>query len=111
MASSSATEIRASSPNAFFDALFILHRGIEREYLPLAWPSHMQEVLVFTEVVGGLGDIAAAAKAIAVMQRMSPNLHFDWALPITKYCCDPLSFLQCDDPSKVRCREWGTSYD
>ncbi len=89
------------------EALFPLHRRIESQYRALPWPPHMQKIVVLTDVRGGRGDIVAAAKAIAIMQRISPTLSFDWVLlgpRLHQY--DPTSFLCCEDPSKVHMRSW-----
>lgn len=89
------------------EALFPLHRQIDSQYRALPWPAQMQKIVVFTNVRGGRGDIAAAAKAIALMQKLCPTLSFDWILlgeRSDQY--DLRSFLNCDDPSKIRIREW-----
>lgn len=89
------------------EALFPLHRQIDSQYRALPWPAQMQKIVVLTKVKGGRGDIAAAAKAIALMQKLCPTLTFDWVLQEARpdqY--DPMSFLNCDDPSKVRIRYW-----
>jgi hypothetical protein len=89
------------------EALFPLYRQIENQYLALPWPDKIQKIVVLTQVVGGRGDIAAATKAIAVMQRICPTLTFDWVLHDAKYNqYDPVSFLNCTDPSKVTARNW-----
>ncbi|NGX46591.1 MAG: hypothetical protein K940chlam2_01787 [Chlamydiae bacterium] len=85
------------------DALFPLHRQLEGQYRPLPWPAQMQRVVVLTEVKGGRGDIAAAAKAIGIMQRICPTLSFDWVLA-GGGGLDPISFSKCEDPSKVSIR-------
>lgn len=88
------------------DSLFPLHRQIESQYRTLPWPPQMQKIIVLTQVKGGRGDIAAAAKAIAFTQKLCPTLTFDWVLEgarLSQY--DPSSFLNCDDPSKVRIRQ------
>lgn len=67
----------------------------------------MQKIVVLTEVRGGRGDVASAAKAIALMQQIEPHLTFDWILQgarLDEY--DPLSFLSCDDQAKVSIRTW-----
>lgn len=87
------------------EALFPLHRRIESEYKALPWPSKMKEITVFTQVQGGKGDVAAAAKAIALMQNMCPTLHFDWFLHNTKLEKKDLEpFLNCKDRSQVTIR-------
>lgn len=87
-------------------SLFRLHRQLERLYLPLSWPSKMKNIVVFTEIVGGKGDIAASAKAIALMHEMYPELSFDWVLR-GSYVFDrynPRSFLT---GGNVKCiRTW-----
>lgn len=89
------------------EALFPLHRQIESQYRTLPWPDKIQKIVVLTQVQGGRGDIAAATKAIAVMQRICPNLTFDWVLQGAQYNqYDPISFLNCKDPSKVKARTW-----
>lgn len=86
-------------------SLFYLQRKIESQYLDLPWPAKIQNVVVMTEVMGGRGDIAAAAKAIAVMQQVCPELIFDWVLKEGhKY--DATTFLNCNDSSKITIREW-----
>ena len=89
------------------EALFPLHAQIDSQYRALPWPAQMQKIVVLTQVNGGRGDIAAAAKAIALMQKLCSTLTFDWVLQgarLDQY--DPISFLNCDDPSKVRIRYW-----
>ena len=93
--------------NNLDEALFPLHSQIDSQYRALPWPAQMQKIVVLTEVKGGRGDIAAAAKAIALMQKLCSTLTFDWVLQGARpdqY--DPMSFLNCDDPSKVRIRYW-----
>jgi hypothetical protein len=90
------------NPKNLHDALFPLHRQIESQYRDLPWPVQMQKIVVFTDVRGGRGDIAAAAKVIAIMQKICPLLTFDWILNSTKF--DAMSFLNCRDPSKVQVR-------
>lgn len=88
-------------------ALFPLRSQIDSQYRALPWPAQMQKIVVLTLVEGGRGDIAAAAKAIALMQKLCPTLTFDWVLQDTSHDrCDPVSFLNCDDPSKVHVRYW-----
>jgi hypothetical protein len=89
------------------EALFPLHRKIESQYSTLPWPAKMQKIIVLTQVTGGRGDIAAAAKTIALMQKLCPTLSFDWVLQGAEpgqY--DPMAFLNCNDPSKVGIRYW-----
>lgn len=89
------------------EALFPFHRQIESQYRALPWPDMIQKIVVLTQVQGGRGDIAAATKAIAVMQRMCPSLTFDWVLEGAQYNqYNPISFLNCQDPSRVRIRDW-----
>jgi hypothetical protein len=89
------------------EALFPLHRQIESCYCTLPWPTMMQKIVVVTDVRGGRGDIAAAAKAIALMQHMCPTLTFDWILQGTRIDqYDLMSFLNCNDLSRVHIREW-----
>ncbi len=85
------------------EPLFLPHRQLEGHYRSLPWPAQMQQVVILTHVTGGRGDVSAAAKTIAIMQRMCPTLSFDWVL-IGANRLDPMSFLHCDDPSKVRMR-------
>lgn len=61
-------------------SLFRLHRQLERLYLLLPWPPKIKNAVVFTDVIGGKGDLAASAKAIALMDEMHPELNFDWVL-------------------------------
>ena len=87
------------------DALFPLLRKIESSYRALPWPSQIKKIVVLTEVCGGRGDIAAAAKAIALMQKFSADLSFDWILKGTRLNEKDLrAFLDCDNPSKVHIR-------
>lgn len=87
------------------EILFPLHRQIERLYRDLPWPEKIQKIVVLTQVSGGRGDIAAAAKAISSMQRMCPSLTFDWILPGARFDQDdPMSFLNCNDPSRIHMR-------
>lgn len=78
-----------------------LRRKIECLYRDLPWPKQMQNIVVYTRTSGGYGDIAAAAKAIAVMQRISPDMTFDWRVWGYKMHTNLTSFLTLDDPSKV----------
>ncbi len=102
-----AVEVRLSADIDPSEAIFPLHRAIDQQYRALSWPGQIREIVVLTQVCCGLGDISAAAKAIAVMQRICPDLTFDWILPGAPPLsrCDPLSLLHCDDPSKVRVRD------
>ncbi|MDF2578166.1 MAG: hypothetical protein K0S74_1650 [Chlamydiales bacterium] len=87
------------------DTFFSIHRHIESQYRSLPWPASLQNIVVFTDIQGGRGDIAAAAKAIALMQSICLNLNFDWVLRggiLSNY--DPSSFLNCQDSSKVNIR-------
>ncbi len=86
------------------NALFLLHRQIEKQYSAMPWPAKIQKIMVVTEIRGGRGDIAAAAKAIGVLQKICPTLTFDWVFNGLSEKYDPLSFLQCEDPSKVNIR-------
>lgn len=88
------------------EALFPFHRKIESQYRALPWPASIQKIVVLTDVKGGSGDVVAAAKAIALMQRICPTLTFDWVL---KGSDDPSSFLNCQDTSKVSIRYWGST--
>jgi hypothetical protein len=87
------------------EALFPLHRQIESFYRTLPWPKKIQKIVVLTQVSGGRGDIAAAAKAISLLQQMCPTLTFDWILQGARLDQDnPLSFLTCNDLSRVYVR-------
>lgn len=55
--------------------------------------------------MGGRGDIAAAAKAIATMQQVCPELVFDWVLKDGAKD-NPTTFLHCNNPSKISVRGW-----
>ena len=50
-------------------------------------------------MAGGRGDLAAAAKVINLMQRMCPELTFDWLLFRNVDNHDPKAFLS--NPSNV----------
>jgi len=89
--------------NKLDETLFSLHREIESQYHDLPWPLHIQKIIVLTEIIGGRGDIAAAAKAIALMQKISSGLSFDWVLKGGREH-NPISFLNCEDPSKIGIR-------
>lgn len=65
---------------SFDKVMFPIHRLIEAQYLSLPWPSQIQKIVVLTNVCGGRGDIAGAAKAISVLQRICPSLSFDWLI-------------------------------
>jgi hypothetical protein len=92
-------------PAELTKALFPLHRLIEQSYAKLPWPSQMKQILVITNVSGGRGDIAAAAKAIGVMQNIAPEATFDWIVTSgDKH--PPIPFLSCKDPSQVHSRHW-----
>ncbi len=96
-------------PEEFYDLIFSLHRKIESQYRELPWPTQMQKIVIMTEVQGGQGDVAAAAKAIALMQKICSTLTFDWALMNSSFCSnDPQSFLHCDYPSNVHIRKCGS---
>lgn len=95
----------------FDETLIPLQRYIEKLYVDLPWPRQMQTVIVFTEIIeDGLGDIAAAAKAISLMLRIVPtNTSFEWVTyvkaigfssPKKKY--EPLSFLTLKERARVQ---------
>ena len=48
---------------------------------------------------GGRGDLAAAAKIIILMQRMCPELTFDWIVSDNRHNYDAKAFLS--NPSNV----------
>ena len=62
------------------DIIFPLHQAIEKEYKNLPWPSNIQKIVILTEVLGGRGDIATAAKVIHLLQNINKTLIFDWVL-------------------------------
>lgn len=62
------------------DRMFPLHQALEKQYKYLPWPSEMRKIVVMTEVVGGRGDIATAAKVIHLLQQINNTLIFDWVL-------------------------------
>jgi len=88
-------------------ALFPLHRQIDGLYRDLPWPAKIERIVVLTDILGGRGDISAAAKVISFMQSMCPTLMFDWVLKGTRPDYDPRIFLTCEDRSKIHCRWWG----
>ncbi len=94
------------------EALFFFHRYIDSQYSALPWPEKMQKILIFTHLSGGKGDLAAAGKVIALMQRICPDLIFDWA--VIAACYDPTYqphlFLNGADHSKVHVRCSPTVY-
>lgn len=63
-----------------FKAILPLRRLMESLYSRLPWPNSLRNIMVFTQVQGGLGDIAAAAKVINLMKEIRPDIHVDWAL-------------------------------
>jgi len=103
-------EVKISLPenvDDLSDALFPLHRALLDSYRGLPWPRKMQKIVALTEVRGGRGDIAAAGKALGLMQKICPDLRFDWVLrgaKLEQY--NPQAFLLCDDPSKISMRRW-----
>jgi len=92
------------SEGSFLQVLFSLHRKLDSLYRDLPWPNEMQNVGVFTQVVGGLGDIVAAAKAIKVLQQMCPTVNIDWVIKNLPLHCDPKNFLGDVDLTKVSIR-------
>lgn len=84
---------------SFPSALFILHRKIEQQYRQLPWPSSLRNVTLFTQVCGGRGDIAAAAKTISLMQSLDSKIAFTWILTKDNY--DVLSFLPSPKPEQL----------
>ena len=89
----------------FIETLFPLSRQIEQQYCSLTWPAQMQNIVVLTELCGGLGDMATAAKAIGVMQRVCPTLTFDWILR-GEQSLSPAHFLTCDKSTKINIRKF-----
>jgi hypothetical protein len=61
-------------------ALLPVQRGIEAVYRKLDLPPGVQNVIVFTDVLIGRGDIAAAAKVIDFLHQRYPSLCFQWIL-------------------------------
>ena len=88
---------------AFFDSIHLFHRKIENCYSQLPWPTSLRKICVCTQVQGGRGDICAAAKVIALMQRNHPRLHFDWVIQgSTSEKIIASEFVEIfEDPSKV----------
>jgi hypothetical protein len=85
------------------EPFFQLHRLIERAYRALPWPSQISQIALVTEVLGGRGDISAAAKVIALMQNMCPSLNFDWV--VLSFGYDPQAYLSgVLDRSKIQIR-------
>ncbi len=109
--SSDVTEVQLTDQVAYLrTATSPLHRQIENQYGDLSWPPEIQKIVVYTDVLGGRGDIAAAAKAIAVMQQISPTLTFDWILKCYRQDqYNPLSFVDSPDPSKIKVRISGSN--
>jgi hypothetical protein len=64
------------------ESLFPLQRKIDSIYQKMPWPQQITKVVVMTDVLAGLGDIASAAKVIGILQRISEKLLFEW---VTKY--------------------------
>lgn len=94
--------------NHFMQAILPLHRLRDDLYKTLPWPSKIKNIVVFTKVIGGLGDLSAAGKMIGVLQNLFPDAAFDWVLKddwnTQEY--EPLSFLNCQDHSKIKVRTW-----
>jgi hypothetical protein len=88
--------------------LFPIHRAIEKCYASLPWPSGIKQVSVVTHTPSGLGDISAAAKVISLMQRICPELIFDWVLIPTSTnkisAKKALDFLTEADQTKISVR-------
>ena len=82
------------------DGVVLVQRRLEQIYAELKWPSRVSKVAVFTEVVGGRGDISAAAKVIRLLQRLDPSLQFYWMVSGSAYLVP--GFLTGLDASKVR---------
>jgi hypothetical protein len=61
-------------------SLVYFHRINEQQYRDLPWPSEISNISLYTEVVGGKGDIAAATKMIQIIQKISPNSLINWFL-------------------------------
>lgn len=88
------------------DLFFLLRRNIDASYMDMPWPSAMKNVVVYTRVVGGKGDIAAASKVIGLMQRLNPDLQIDWVLANTSGAkSDAICFLSDMDMSHITVRE------
>jgi hypothetical protein len=110
------TSIRITLPQKIEDlakAFFPLHRHIEQQYRALPWPPSIKNIVIMTDVLGGFGDIAAAAKAIAVMQQISPTLIFDWVVDISEERQkEALSFLPIEMRATVHIRNrYSPPYD
>ncbi|NGX39600.1 MAG: hypothetical protein KR126chlam1_00932 [Chlamydiae bacterium] len=70
-----------------------------KAYHSLPWPKEISKITVFTEVIGGLGDISAAAKVIKLLQRIEPSLTFNWIISSkTSY---PEKFLKIEASSNI----------
>jgi hypothetical protein len=92
------------------EGLLQMHRLLERQYRQLPWPSSVRQVVVLTSVEGGNGDLAAAAKAIHVLHRLSPQLSIEWVIRADLSNLKPsaVSFLSPSDVLKTKIRQWHT---
>ncbi len=92
------------NPRRLHTELFLPHRHIEKQYRDLPWPSKMKNIVVLTQIVGGRGDLVAAAKVLDLIQKLCPTVIVDWLLnggvPL-----DPKSLLKSKDLSQIKIRE------
>lgn len=71
---------------------------LNQAYLNLPWPKQVEKIALFTQVVGGKGDISAGGKVINLLGKSNPKIKFEWFL--NKKPCDPKQFL--DDPKRTQ---------
>ena len=79
----------------------------ERDYRSLPCHPRMKKVVVFTEVQGGRGDVAAAGKVVDLVRKICPDATIDWVLSDARFDqYNPKSFLENYDSSKIEVRDW-----
>ncbi|MBI5272784.1 MAG: DUF562 domain-containing protein [Chlamydiia bacterium] len=79
-------------------ALLPISRHVDALYQDMPWPKEVKNILVYTAVCGGNGDIVAAARAIETIYKMSPGIQIDWVVVADCKNYNAKSFL---DPSIV----------
>ena len=87
-------------------SIFSLYAEMAQQYRKLPWPEQVKEVVVFTDICGGRGDVAAAAKAIHnLLEFCSSSVRVEWvwsgSLPKS---CTLESFLSKEDLCRVQVR-------
>lgn len=49
-------------------------------YSDLPWPSNFENIVVYTEIVGGYGDVASAGKIIACLRAVDQKVKIKWII-------------------------------